>query len=196
MRTHNIPHVREIQRISQLCFLAMASWLTLVSSNYPCLKHLFVVSKVFEPLKFNCMYSHTAELTNSHFKQAGISSALCNWVQYHKHNCRLRFTRQTQFFLWLPETESVKARRMWHLYLQQQKPEQCTYSIYPSIRQGFFPLERLQITKSVLWNFAIIPISPFLNNPKDLDPSYKMDLDLWDCFGRKKPKKYGNYTCQ
>ena len=24
-----------------------------------------------------------------------------------------------------------------------------------------------------------------LNNPKDLDPSYKMDLDLWDCFERK-----------
>ena len=23
----------------------------------------------------------------------------------------------------------------------------------------------------------------FQNNPKDLDPSYKMDLDLWDCFG-------------
>ena len=23
------------------------------------------------------------------------------------------------------------------------------------------------------------------NNPKDLDPSYKMDLDFWDCFGRK-----------
>ena len=26
---------------------------------------------------------------------------------------------------------------------------------------------------------------PFLNNPKDLDLSYKMDLDLWGCFGRK-----------
>ena len=26
----------------------------------------------------------------------------------------------------------------------------------------------------------------FLNNPKDLDPSYKMDLDFGDCFGRKK----------
>ena len=27
----------------------------------------------------------------------------------------------------------------------------------------------------------------FLNNPKDLDPSYKkMDLDLWDCLGRVK----------
>ena len=22
------------------------------------------------------------------------------------------------------------------------------------------------------------------NNPENLDPSYKMDLDLWDCFGR------------
>ena len=32
------------------------------------------------------------------------------------------------------------------------------------------------------------------NNPKDLDPSYKMDLDLWNCFGKKnsvfQPKKY------
>ena len=27
---------------------------------------------------------------------------------------------------------------------------------------------------------------PFKNNLKDLDPSCKMDLDLWDCFGRKK----------
>ena len=26
----------------------------------------------------------------------------------------------------------------------------------------------------------------FQNNPKDLDPSYKMDLDLWDCLGRIK----------
>ena len=27
---------------------------------------------------------------------------------------------------------------------------------------------------------------PLQINLKDLDPSYKMDLDLWDCFGRKK----------
>ena len=26
----------------------------------------------------------------------------------------------------------------------------------------------------------------FQNNPRDLDPSYKMDLDLWDWFGRVK----------
>ena len=39
---------------------------------------------------------------------------------------------------------------------------------------------------SVLLNFAIIQVLSFLNNPNDLDPSYKMDLDFWDCFGRKK----------
>ena len=38
----------------------------------------------------------------------------------------------------------------------------------------------------ILKHFTVIPISPFQNNPKDLDPSFKMDLDLWDCFGRKK----------
>ena len=26
----------------------------------------------------------------------------------------------------------------------------------------------------------------FQNNPKDLDPSYKTDLDPWDCLGRVK----------
>ena len=29
-------------------------------------------------------------------------------------------------------------------------------------------------------------IFSFQNKPKDLDPSCKMDLDLWDCFGRVK----------
>ena len=27
--------------------------------------------------------------------------------------------------------------------------------------------------------FCYIQILHFLNNPKDLDPSYKMDLDFW-----------------
>ena len=58
----------------------------------------------------------------------------------------------------------------------------ANYRISPAIRRGF-PLSRiwLQITKSVQWNFAIIRILPFLNNLKDLDPSYKMDLDFWNC---------------
>ena len=49
--------------------------------------------------------------------------------------------------------------------------------------------------QSVLFNFAVIRFLPFLNNPKDLDPSYKMDLDFWDCFGRKKTPSY-TYSAQ
>ena len=59
-----------------------------------------------------------------------------------------------------------------------------------TIRRAFLSLEWVQITKSVQWNFAIIRVLPFLNNLKDLDPSYKMDLDFWDCFGREKPPSY------
>ena len=32
----------------------------------------------------------------------------------------------------------------------------------------------------------------FLNNPKNLDMSYKMDLDLWDCVGRVKAFSFQN----
>ena len=38
--------------------------------------------------------------------------------------------------------------------------------------------------------FAIIQVLSFLNNPKDLDPSYKTDLDFWDCLGRIKTRSY------
>ena len=58
--------------------------------------------------------------------------------------------------------------------------------IYSAKRRGFPSLERVQILRSVLCNFAVIRVLPFLNNPKDLDPSYKTDLEFWDCFGRKK----------
>ena len=49
---------------------------------------------------------------------------------------------------------------------------------------------------SLFFEFAIIRVSPFLNNLKDLDPSFKTDQDLWNCFGKKKTlsynrKKYG-----
>ena len=33
----------------------------------------------------------------------------------------------------------------------------------------------------------------FLNSPKNLDLSYKMDLDLWDCLGRVKLVFYQNF---
>ena len=66
--------------------------------------------------------------------------------------------------------QHIKSLNEIHLY----------YCIYLAIRWGFPSLEWLQITKSVIWNFAVIQILPFLNDPKDLDPSYKMDLDFWD----------------
>ena len=31
-------------------------------------------------------------------------------------------------------------------------------------------------------------IFSFQNNPRNLDPSYKMDLDLWDCFRKGKTR--------
>ena len=45
-----------------------------------------------------------------------------------------------------------------------------------------------------LWFFATIFLRltdgvfffSFQNNPKHLDQSYRMDLDLWDCLGRIK----------
>ena len=33
----------------------------------------------------------------------------------------------------------------------------------------------------------------FLNSPKNLDPSYKMDLDIFDCLGRVKLVFYQNF---
>ena len=49
----------------------------------------------------------------------------------------------------------------------------------------------------VLWSYVNLIVLPyffgykteffsFQNNSKDLDPSYKMDLDLWDRLGRVK----------
>ena len=44
--------------------------------------------------------------------------------------------------------------------------ENAGYHISSVIKQKFFPLQ---------------------NNPKNLGPSYKMDLDFWDCSGLEKP---------
>ena len=60
-----------------------------------------------------------------------------------------------------------------------------SYSIYSAIRQGF-PLSRMTPNKAVIWNFAMIRILPFLNNPKDLDPSYMLDLDFLALFWKEK----------
>ena len=48
----------------------LALWLTLISSNYPCLEHIFMVHKVFKPLKFYYIFSY-AEDINEEEKQPG-----------------------------------------------------------------------------------------------------------------------------
>ena len=58
----------------------------------------------------------------------------------------------------------------WSTFLLMAQNYICSHiseglTVFPRIYDGFFS---------------------FQNNPKDLDPSYKTDLDLWDCFGRVK----------
>ena len=57
--------------------------------------------------------------------------------------------------------------------------------------------------KNIFYVTILIQINTppsFSENNVILTPSYKMDLDLWDCFGRKKthlnPKKYSTYLVQ
>ena len=40
----------------------LALCLTLIRSNYPCLEHIFMVPKVFEPMKFYCISVATATM--------------------------------------------------------------------------------------------------------------------------------------
>ena len=41
----------------------LALWITLISSNYPFLEHVFMIQKVFEPLKdLLCMFTHNTHI--------------------------------------------------------------------------------------------------------------------------------------
>ena len=51
MRTNNIPKSKNVP--IKPPDPALSS--TLIGSNYPCLELFFMVPKVFEPLKFDCM---------------------------------------------------------------------------------------------------------------------------------------------
>ena len=89
-----------------------------------------------------------------------------------------------------------------HLTLMYMHTFQCFSTILTKTNKFFhFPLLDFEnVYMGTLPCFSIIGLSnilftqispiPFLNNPKDLDPSYKTDLDLWDCFGRKKTLSY------
>ena len=53
--TQNTFMLKKIDNISLFMSPDLALWLTLISSNFPCLEHIFMVPKVFEPLKFYCI---------------------------------------------------------------------------------------------------------------------------------------------
>ena len=58
MRKHNIPLCyRKSKKIKDILIMPPGQelLLTLIGSNYPCLELIFMVSKVFEPLKFDCI---------------------------------------------------------------------------------------------------------------------------------------------
>ena len=64
MRTHNIPPC--YRKIKQIFIMRpdLALLSTLISSNYPCLELIFMVPKVFEPLKFDCTLVGVANILN------------------------------------------------------------------------------------------------------------------------------------
>ena len=65
-----------------------------------------------------------------------------------------------------------------------------TDRIYSVIRWVFTIPKLLQMCKYVLCNSATNGVFLLQNDPKDLDPSFKMDLVLSNCFGRVKTLSY------
>ena len=56
MRTHNIPSYYRKIKLILIMSPDLALFSTLNGSNYPCLELTLMVPKVFEPLKFYCLY--------------------------------------------------------------------------------------------------------------------------------------------
>ena len=63
MRTHNIPP--SYRKIKEILIMRpdLALLSTLIGSNYPCLELIFMVPKVFEPLKFDCTNERSSWIT-------------------------------------------------------------------------------------------------------------------------------------
>ena len=59
MRIHKYLRVKENRKYIPIMPPDLALLLTLISSNYPCLEHIVIVSSVFEPLKFYFVYTES-----------------------------------------------------------------------------------------------------------------------------------------
>ena len=51
----------------------------------------------------------------------------------------------------------------------------------------------LTVYSCLTFSLAIRQFFSFQNNPKNLDLSYKTDLDLWDCLGKVKTHMIANF---
>ena len=58
MRTNNIPSCKRKSSKYLIKPPDLPLKSTLIGSNYPCLELIFMVQKVFEPLKFDCTCTH------------------------------------------------------------------------------------------------------------------------------------------
>ena len=66
MRTTIYLHVKDKRKYIPIMPPDLGQGLRLISSNYPCLKLIFMVPKVFEPLKFYCIYNKYALKMNGY----------------------------------------------------------------------------------------------------------------------------------
>ena len=93
MRTHKIPSYYEKSKYTLIMPPDLALWLTFVSSNYPSLEHIFVVPKVFEPLKFLCI-KHQFKIACKVFLNLKLDPASVKTHYYWKKtNIYFRFTK-------------------------------------------------------------------------------------------------------
>ena len=55
MRTHNMPSCYKKSKKILIMTPDLALSSTIIGSNFPCLELIYMVPKVFEPLKFDCI---------------------------------------------------------------------------------------------------------------------------------------------
>ena len=84
---------------------------------------------------------------------------------------------------------------MWlNIYCNYENTQEI-YDMYYGEAEKFSNINRVKLSPFHHPDMTEIPyffayktvFFSFQNNPKNLDPSYKTDLDLWDCLGRVKP---------
>ena len=91
------------------------------------------------------------------------------------HTCGDLFFRKKVFVDSCTKLDELTALHHFQQYFTHIRMEDSDYEKLCAVKH------RLSYFFSYMTDFF-----PFQNNPKNLDPSCKMDLDFWDCLGRTK----------